>query len=470
MKFAIFPMLLMLALSLFSYGLQAETRAGDYSLFIPDCNEQYNHSMKVLVAGVEHNLTFQRTSDDITVTIYSDGYFSGGVKNESTYYRWHYANGNFSDEEYGKYINRSSCALFGDKISFHIGIYSRAEGARTHEQGAQWHLTIKSNNEVFIEDNIFVENATAGLGLSTPEFEFRVEPFSEGNIGPTVKDYNFRTMNTGNVPLFLTASYDKMSDIFETTNMSIILKPGDTVRHSIYLKALPWSPQIFSVTEHVRGIPLHLMRTENMNFISSPMGQVHIAVKVVRQGFNIIDIGPANLQYERGPQVADYNEERIFRCFLNGNGTVDFTLSPSKLLIKGVYYEGTWHNDTEGSSPLTVAFSLKEKMEEEIKISVKFYRENTNARLSYRLESGNKTGSAYTDIVVGKAPSVITEGGEPSFGINMVGVAIALVFVALIATFVIYNTVRERRNRERENDKNKEEYRPKSRRKKRKNK
>lgn len=470
MKIAIIPLLLILSLLLFPVGTRAESRAGDYSLFIPDSTEQYNNGMKVMVAGMEHNLTFNKFSENITVIMYSNGYFSEGFKNESTYYRWRYLDGNFYDLEYGKYINTSSSALFADKISFHIGIYSRAEGAGYHENGAQWHFIVKSGDETVIEDDIFVENATAGLGLSTPEFEFRVEPFSGGSVGPSVKDYRFRTMNTGNVPLFLTGSYDNMGELFETTNMSIILKPGDEVYHSIFLRALPWSPQIFSVTEHIRAVPLHIMSTENVNFISSPVGQVHISVKVVRNGFNILEVGGANLQYEQGPQVAEYNEIRTFRCFLNGNGSVKLTLTPSRLLIKGVYYGGKWHNDTDGSSPVNIDFSLKDGIEEEVRISVKFYKENTNARLSYRIENGGKTGSAYTDIVVGKAPAVIKEEDGSGLRINTVSVVIAVIFIALIAGFVIYHGIRERKNRERENDKNDTGYRTKNMSKKRKKK
>ncbi len=469
MKITIFLLAVILSLSLLPNSTIAKTRTGDYSLFIPDSKELYKQSMRVLVAGIEHNLTFHKPSDNITVIMYSNGYFSGGIKNESTYYRWRYLNGDFDDLKYGKYINKSSSAVFGDKIAFHIGIYSRAEGTGKGENGT-WHLKVKSGENTIIEDNILVENVNASLGLSTPVFEFRVEPSFGGIVGPTVKDYKFRTVNTGNVPLLLTASYDKMGNIFETTNMGIVLKPEDEVYHHINITARPWSPQIFSVTGHIKGTPLHVMNTEGMTFISSPVGQVHISVKVVRQGFDIIDIGPAKLQYEQGPQVAEYNEVRILRCFLNGNGSARLTISPSELLIKGVYYNGMWHNETTGYSPINLNFSLEKNIEKEVRITVKCYKEKVSARLTYRIEEGNKSGSAHTDIVVGEAPAIITKDEGEGFWISPVGIAIAIGFFALIAEFITLITLKDRRSRESENDKNNDRYRPEHKRKKRKKK
>ena len=335
---------LLLALPLFSQGVSADTRAETYSLFIPDSIEQYHQGMKIFVAGMEHNLTFRKTSENITVTIYSESYFDEGLKDTTTYYRWKYLNGNFSDTEYGTYINLSSSAIFGNEISFHIGTDSRVEGAGNNEEGAQWHIKIVSNGKTFIEDNIFVEKLNPAYSLSRPEFEFRVNPGYTGKIFPTVKDYNVTIRSKANIPLALSVEYDKMGEIFEATNVSGILKPGDVVYSNIYLKAIPWSPRIFSVIEKINALPLHIMpseRAEVMSLITQLKQDVHITVKVVRQGFDIIDIGVGNLQYERGPQVADYNEERIMRCFLNGNGTVRFTVTPSDLLIKGIYYHGT---------------------------------------------------------------------------------------------------------------------------------
>ncbi len=468
----IFPAMfaIIAVMALLQPASSVETRAGnDYLLFIPECEEQYESGIKVMVAGIEHNLTFYRPSENITVILYSQGYLEG-TKNETTYYRWGYRDGNFYDMEYGKYINLSSSAVFRDKIAFHIGISSKAEGAGRDENGALWHLQIKSGESTITEDDIFVEKMDAGIALRRAEFEFRVEPFSGGRVYP---DYNhtFLSINKGNVPLFLTGYYDKMGDIFVTTNMSIVLRPeGQTnseVEHEVYLKALPWSPQVFSVIEHLRAIPLHVMKTESIDFSQIPGQQVRISVKVVRSGFNIIDIGPAKLQYEKGPKVADYNEVLILRGFLNGNGSARLTFSPSKLVIKGIYYDGVWHNETS-YSPVSVDFYLEEDKEEEVKIALWCNKEDVSARISYIIESGGKSGTAYTDIVVGKAPSILVSDEKKEFEINPVSVAIVLGLMGLVGAFLAVYTRRIRNDRERENDKNSEEYRPATRRKKRK--
>ncbi len=434
-----------------------------YSLFIPECQEQYHSGIKVMVAGVEHNLTLYRASENITVVLYSPGYLRG-VKNESTYYRWRYLNGMFYDLEYGKYINLSSSSVFRDMISFHIGIYSRAEGTREGEDGAIWRLIISTPEGTLVDDEIYVERAVASLALSTPDFEFRAEPFSTGTISPEFNN-SFRTRNTGNVPLFLTGYFDKMGDRFVTTNMSILLRPGEEVAHQIYLVALPWSPQVFSVKEHIKGLPRHIMQTENINFIQAPSTTVRITVKVVRPGFDIIDIGSAKLQYERGPKVAEFNQVLKLRLFLTGNGSANLTISPQKLLIKGIYYRGVWHNSTI-SSPKSIGFELVEGEEEEIVVSVQCYKEKVSARLSYQISAAGKSGSAYTDIVVGKAPEVPVIGSS-GYGINEIGVGIALGFIVLIAAFIVYHRISSRKIEGREKDKNKEEYPPPNRKKKR---
>ncbi|HHD74675.1 MAG TPA: hypothetical protein ENL00_02485, partial [Nitratifractor sp.] len=253
-----------------------------------------------------------------------------------------------------------------------------------------------------------MEKADPHLGLSTPEFEFRVEPFESGKqISPSFKEYKFTTINSGNVPLWLSCKYDRMGDIFNTTNMSIVLHPGESIEHHIFLVSMPWSPQVFTVKEHVKGTSMHIITSDMVSFIPSFQTVVKINVKVVRQGFNILDIGPAKLQYERGPKVAEFDDIMDLRLFLSGDSDASLIISVDKLELVGMYYDGEWINNTESDTSKTLRFHLDNISDEkEIMIKVHCIREKVTASVSYHLSSGGDSNTTKTEIVVGNATYV----------------------------------------------------------------
>lgn len=432
----------------FSSGLGHRGEA--YLLFIPDANEQYHNGMKVFVAGVEQNLTVPRYSENVTVVMY---YANFTEKNYKSYYKWSYRNGMFYDDLYGKYINLSSCTASKDKLSFHIWISSDAEGSNK-SGGEIWVLLVLSGSDRKIEDNVYVEIATVDFAASTPVFHFSISPSTEGtNIKPEEGDY-FRTINHGNLPLRIFAYNSEMISL-NISNMSRVLLPDSQEYHRIYLNSLPWSPQIIEVKEHIRAVPLHLMSTKNVYFKTALSAVVKVIIKVVRPGFDIIDIGNAKLQYEPS-KVAKFDEVLPLTLYLSGNGTAYLNITPKDLLIKGVYYDGVWHNSTR-SSTVSIKFKLRGGDEKEIRVVVRCYKEKVNAVLKYTLSSGNKSSSARTTISVGKAPIVPTIGNEGE-GINEVGVAISAAFLIVMAVFVIYNRLKISEREGREKDKNKKKY------------
>ncbi len=410
--------------------------AVEWVMFIPGENPRYDESNNaIMVSGIEHNLTFYiGNSDAVTVSLRSSDIV--GEENYTNSYLWKYSEGVFSDVLYGAYINLSSSSVFSDKIAFHIGVHAKAK------EGT-WRLlverTVGGIQDTIIDENVILEKADPRLGLSTPLFEFRVEPFESGDrIPPTVKDYRFTTTNAGNVPLWLVSDYSKMGEIFYTTNMSIVLHPGDSVKHAIYLTSLPWSPQVFTVEEYVRGTAMHMITADMVSFIPSFRTVVKINVKVVRQGFNILDIGPAKLQYEKGPKVADFDDVLDLRLFLSGDADTYLTISVNRLEMLSVYSEGVWHNNSDTSQ--TLNFQLSNDSDEiEVLIRIRCYREDTSARVSYYLSSEGKSDSAYTDIVVGKAPYVPPPPDEKN-GINMIALIGVIIVMAFVGLFLVYYT------------------------------
>ncbi len=431
-----FIILLMLSLFMPLTGVNAGSSV-DWNIQIPGENPEFDaNNTPVMIAGIEHNLSFYiGNSDAVNVSLT----YAGDIaqKNQTNTYEWRYAVGSFSDVLYGTYINLTSSSVFSDKVAFHIGVHAKVKYGI-------WHLVVQrklgSRYERIIDSDIHMEKADPRLALSTPVFEFRVEPFESGEmISPTEKDYRFTTINSGNVPLWLECSYDSMSEIFYTTNMSLVLHPGASLKHSIYLTSLPWSPRVFTVKEYVKGTAMHMITSDMVSFIPSFQTVVKINVKVVRQGFNIMDIGLAKLQYEKGPKVADFNDVLDLHLFISGHSDASLTVSVRKLELLGIYYDGRWHNESDTSETLTFHLT-NDSDEKEIMVRVRCYREDvSDARVTYQLYSDSNSGSVYTDIVVGKAPYV-PQAPQKSSGINIVAIVGVLVVIAVILIFMFFYT------------------------------
>ncbi len=425
----------------------------DWKLFIPGEKEQFHSGYKVLVAGIETNLTFYAgASRNITVFLKYSGLNSSSTENDNNYYEWSYGKDGFRDVLYGKYINRTASSLFTDKygyeIAFHIGIHANAaEGL--------WNLTVSrdlnGNADTIIDETIYVESPNPDIALSTPVFEFRVEPFSgDSVIGPTQKDYKFRTVNNGNLPMRLTCYYDKMSEIFDTSHMNTILHPNETLYHTINMTSLPWSPQVFTVTEHVRGTPLHIITPDMISFIQVFQGIVKINVKVVRSGFDIIDIGNAKMQYERGPLSADYGENMKLRLFLTGTSDTQLTVSVDKVELLGVRDDrGVWHNESGTSRTLDFSLSNMSK-EKEVIVAIKCYRGGVVGRVSYRIASGGNESSAYTDISVNKEEKTPVPQQTGGLKLNPTGTAIAVAVLFAVISGFGYYIMKNRKNEEKD--------------------
>ena len=449
------PVISVLVLMLIITGFFSSSSKGESSvewqISIPGESPSFNGSTPILIAGIEHNLTFYiGNSRHVVVTMKARS--MGDEENYTNSYEWAYDNGNFSDLRYGTYINITSSKVFGENIAFHIGLHAKA-------WKGLWSITVKrslgADYETIIDENIDVEKADPRLAISTPVFEFRVEPFESGEmISPVVSDYHFLTRNTGNVPLWLECDYDHMGEIFHTTNMSIVLHPHDEVEHQIFLTSMPWSPQVFRVKEYVRGTAMHMITSDMVSFIPSFQTVVKINVEVVRQGFNIMDIGPAKLQYQRGPMVEDFNDIIDLHLFLSGDSDATLTISSSRIELMGVYTGGEWHNTSDISQSLN--FHLTNDSEEkEILVRVRCYREDTTAKVTYELSAGNRSDSVYTEILVGKAPFV-PEPADDSRHVNTVALAGALFVLAVIGIIMYLYTRRVREMDENEDDEKRE--------------
>ena len=440
------------------------TTKSDYLLFIPDSVEEYHYDapngtyIKIMDAGMEYNLTFSKYSENISVVLYSPEYLEG-IRNRSTYYEWRYLNGNFEDVEYGKYINRSACSVFinesGERIAFHIAIYSKADGARKDGHGAIWHLRIKSDGNTEIEDNIYVREAIAGMGASGNEFSFRVKPETnyQTYIEDTYHHESFRLWNAGNIPLDMTRKFEPYSPIINITNIDEIYLPKEGKRCNVTILPMYWTPQVIEIKERIIGKPLHVFSGEQITFNTSLSIPIHITIKISREGFDIIKAGNAYLQYEYHSEAinASFNQVLSFDLYLTGNGSAKVTVLPDKLMIIGIYHHGKWHNQSSTMSE-SVDFQLNGN-EEFIRVAVKCYMENTMAKLKYGLTQENESeDSSYTYISVGKAP--IPSENSRNSGINPVGLGIAVGFMVLMAVALGYHELKRRR----EKDKSKEEY------------
>jgi hypothetical protein len=428
----------------------------DYLLFIPDWREEWHDGMKIMDAGMEYNLTFSRYSDNITVILYSER--NNHTRNRTYYYEWRYSNGNFSDVLYGRYINKSACSVFknksGDRVSFHIAIYSRADGA-IDANGTTWHLIVKSMYDVTIDDLIYVRRSIVDISQSGAEFVFKVNPDTEYSnyIGDIYNHGSFVLRNGGNIPIYIKRDFDPYLSIINVTNIDRIFGPGEKKRCNVTLKPLYWDAQILNIEEKIIAIPLHVFSGEQITFNTTLSFPLKITIKVSEEGFDIIKAGKAYLQYRYygRPIEADFNETLAFDLYLSGNGSADLSILPDELQIVGVYYHGKWHNRTSGH-PTDINFDLNGK-EEHVKVAVRCYIENITAKLKYRLKQGNfSEDSSYTYIKVGKAP--FKKNSKEKLEINQIGLAIAVIFIILLFSIPVHNSLKSRR----EKDKNKEEY------------
>ncbi len=343
-----------------------------------------------MVAGIWHQTDVYLDSSANSVDIEMRfGDFS--EKDTTNYYHWRYSYGNWSDVEYGIYIDQGRCDRTGTLYSFFIGVDGKVNYGL-------WNLTIKADGKEIYASEIAVEKPKVGAEFHSADFMLWIAPFTSGIIDSKDKGQYLRIVDGGNTPLYYNITFSSFSDRINITGKKdVIHVKGETTQY-IRFTADSWSPRIIKIKGTVIAGGLYRIPTGSTASLISEVGSTFpITVYVGHSGYELTEENGFTIQRKRQISL-DYNAEAELKIFLTGNGTANIDIRGDNCTIKELIYRGE-----KKSSPFY--FTLSQDHEENISIRFRADVPNVTARVVYDIQYKGNESAYFTDVKVGPAPS-----------------------------------------------------------------
>ncbi|RKX95582.1 MAG: hypothetical protein DRP55_10285, partial [Spirochaetes bacterium] len=252
---------------------RADSSVSEINIHMPMESERYRFNNRAWVAGIWHyvNITLNESLSPSKVTlILYKGNSIPAIKNETTYYSWEYDGTEWKDDrEYGgiSFIDPSKCKIAGNSYSFYIGTSSFVKNRNPDSIDYEnWTLAIKVDNVELTSIPVVMEEATSSISVSRADYTLRCEPFTETTLKSSQK---FLTTNTGNVPLRIFVSYNKLDSRINTSNFNTILHAGEKLEHSIEVETTKWQPGFVSISGTIEATALYVIPTGFISFDTS---------------------------------------------------------------------------------------------------------------------------------------------------------------------------------------------------------
>ena len=439
MRFAavmVLTLIVISSLAAFSDPLSVDGGEGNaVSINLPYCAPRINASTRnpAMVGGVYHNLSVNvgHAFSSVNVSLsrggtafyylYSEGNWTAPVGNESLL-------------DIGHCYAGTTAALFvmGVPLGSSIG---------------NWTLSVDVDGSPFYSGFITVEVPYAHFSMSTPDFVFRVDPFTNEVLYPTVDTYKVRLVNPGNVPLEIHPDFESFDNMFSITNATGIFIPLEQRELHLSFTVPSWSPRIIKTHVSVVGTPLFIIPSKpgTANINSSYKQTFDVEIDVVRQGYELLDLGNVTVQYKK-TLYADYNTDIGLDLFFTGVKDITLDVSTESIRLDKI----TLENATV-SAP--VSLSLTNTSERHMHLSLNTSSPQITAFVEYHLETTDSTVSRnfHTEIVVGPRP---IKPFNSSFYINTIGISLFLIFLIVL---VGYAGLLYRRHKKEEGEKTDEE-------------
>ncbi|MFO8110416.1 MAG: hypothetical protein R6U17_07870 [Thermoplasmata archaeon] len=433
---ALIILMLCVPLSAFDMSAGAEETV-ELSICLPDYSPTLVGGKPRMISGVFNvvNISADTIPDHVSVIMYP-GETIPEVKNETNYYRWNYTDGVF-ECIYGDYIDESMSSTDEHSIKFAVGtsILSTPGGWTLKAESDSWERTYQ----------VVTEIPMAPISYSSPDFYFTTSPFSGEEFRSSDDRMYFRTMNTGNIPVKLDITYDKMSQYISTTNATGIIDIGEERYHHISFATPIWGPRRVRINVRIRAEPYILPVTpatvQLMEIFEFP---VYVTIEIVRPGFKLAEVGDVIVQYRETASVAFQNITEL-EMYLTGETEMSVLSSVDKLALESTIYDGRERGETV-SVPLTNA------TEQLITYTVKGVEPNTVGQLRYMLSWDDNQEIIVTEVTTGPAPEGYTEEEN---GFNTAGLIFILIIIAVTVAIIFLivkkrpkETERERKRRE----------------------
>ncbi len=373
-----------------------------------------------MVAGIWHRV-------DIYLDVNADAvememqYGDFTEKNTMNHYRWLYSDGNWSDAEYGIYMEPDRCDRTGTLYSFFVGVDGKVNYG-------VWNLTVRADGEEIYSSEIYVEKATVGADFHSADFVLWTEPFTAETIDSADNMQYLRIVNGGNTPLYYNITFSAFSDRINITGKADVVHVGGEAIQYIRFRTDEWSPRVIEIKGRINAGALYRIPTASTATLITGVGTTFpIAVYVGHSGYEILEKDGLTIQIKRRMSV-DYGAESELKIFLTGNGTATLDIRGDNCTIEEIVYNGERRN-----TPFTVL--LSREFETNITVRIKADVPDVVARVIYSVEYEGNKSTYSTDVEVGSAPP--PEPVPPSAPDKTLAVAFIIGAAALATAYIL---------------------------------
>jgi len=375
----------MLLTPLLDMAEDSSAQTVDVEIRFPDWEAQYEGNNMVLVAGFFQEVFIGTSGTNASLSLEYTG--SGATSGNDTYHFLMNSTG-WYDLDFDWYVNETMCNSTGSNITFGVGVNITA-------WAGEWRMIASVDGAEVFNDLITVAIPVANMGVSRLDFEFRVEPFEAAQSERINSPEYSRLFNNGNIPLSVWADWGVYEDIFEATNATGILFPGEERVDIIFYPQsrtnTQWNPQSMEVHCTLHGEAAYKVSQWVTVYLDVNFAQqLNIDVEVRLADYDILDIGLGTIvmQYKQGPITLNYEEEKLMDIYLSGTNNTVLDLSAVNVTIVKVEWNGTEYDYTQ-----SISVPMAAGLVEHINITVRGDFSNSQGTLVYSLRNADNSVS-----------------------------------------------------------------------------
>ena len=417
----LFMLCLLLILNLpFSHASQVK----NLTIAFPEDKPQTRFDKPLLVAGRWQyiNVTLDNPADTLTLYLYKgEEPPASYLRNDSNYYAWRYTSPDSWQPLYSyggcAYINESACFYSENTYSFFVAVSQNAIPKNSIQ--TNWTLRVDCNGVQVFSQQVVLEMPMTGIEPKRGTIVLRVDPFTIKKLSSS-----FGIHNIGNTPITVTVSYNKFSDLINTSNNGIKLSINETSVHNVTITTKKWPPGIIRIEGTSTASPLYWFPCGTLTLTPrTPLPVPEIYIYVGRSNYEIMEVGDnITFQYKKNITMK-YGETKDITAYLCGNGDVTISLSSVNVTIFDVWYDGK-----RIENPISFMVHSTNSSEHPLKIKIGAQQPNCTGYITYNL---NIEGHYYTY-------KTVIDIGAPVSGENKGNPIITFIVISALIVAIIY--------------------------------
>ncbi|MFQ5907843.1 MAG: hypothetical protein ACE5JE_03315 [Thermoplasmata archaeon] len=317
---------------------------------------QNEQGQPVWIAGVWHDLSLTLESpiqDVLSIEASAVGIPNNGI---DSHYRWerNEQSDNWTDLLYGAFIQPDLSQSTGNQVIFHVGIDAGAVA------GA-WSIVVIQDGTPLGDQTIEVRTPRMAYGVSSADFNLRGEPFQGVEVFSEDRNQYLRIINSGNVPLRLSVSFDRLQSRLQLVNPSDVVHVDSDTKFFLSANLDPRPPQIVEVKGIARVEVSGVIPSQGASQIVPALESVFdLKVVIGRSGYTVQTFG--NVVFQTLDAIrADYSSIVIWNVFLTGDEDVTVNVGVTEARLVSVF---------EGENPLTLPATLRPPADAELELTV----------------------------------------------------------------------------------------------------